>query len=560
MNSIKLRSLRVVNYLGAGDEGVTVEFDPRCTAICGPNNSGKTTILSAIEHVTSFARFSSPLPDSTATHVLYKAEAAIDDLFHFDAPKRECRFEVVLALTTDFAPTFKPRCDEAVLELGFDLTMRSGSKELMSLIVGDEAVFDSERETHRFRMKDDEHLHPQTGSTEAAGLLDRVTGHVMSFGSLRGINERGANDVHSMGRYIEGILIANWVRDAMLPDPRDPLSKKRNALLKEFQAEFADFAKLIGFELSAPSSGNELNVRIRGNVLPLSRIGTGIGECLLMMLVCKLAKELQPFIGNDPPIDIIIIEEPELHLHPMLQRRFVEYLLDYCSKNDTQLIVSTHSPTVLNVVQRRGGAIVRTEWDESSQQIAAHPVSTTGHLLRLFKEIGVSPGDLLQADKVLWVEGPYDIPVFREWLSKAPSFRNQAIAVVSLGGDASASPAFDFKAVKEINPNCMVILDSERSVAGGAPKGKRLEAKSKCDAAGIECHLTDYRSTESYFSPSALAAVYSRVPTSLDPFTELSKQVFGFSKSDCGKVAAAMTWPDIEATDVGKRIEEFLSR
>jgi hypothetical protein len=279
-----------------------------------------------------------------------------------------------------------------------------------------------------------------------------------------------------------------------------------------------------------------------------------------MMLVCKLAKELQPFMMNQPPIDIIIVEEPELHLHPRLQRVFVEYLLAYCSNNNTQLILSTHSSTVLNVVQQRGGQIVRTEWNESGQQISAHPVSTTEHLLRLFKEIGVSPGDVLQAEKVLWVEGPHDIPVFREWISKAPSFRNQSVAIVSLGGDDPASSDFDFNAVKEINPNCMVVLDSERSVAGGRPKGKRLTSKSKCAAAGIQCHLTDFRSTESYFSSSGLAAVYPSVPPALDPFTELSKQVSGFSKYDCGKVASEMTWAEIEATDLGKRIEEFLTR
>jgi hypothetical protein len=131
---------------------------------------------------------------------------------------------------------------------------------------------------------------------------------------------------------------------------------------------------------------------------------------------------------------------------------------------------------------------------------------------------------------------------------------------VSLGGDDPASRDFDFDEVKEINPNCTVILDSERSVKAGRPKDARLAAKNKCAAAGIECHLTDLRSTESYFSLSALAAVYPSVPPALDPFAELSKQVSGFSKYDCGKVASAMTWGEIEATDLGKRIEEFLTR
>jgi energy-coupling factor transporter ATP-binding protein EcfA2 len=573
MNSIKLRSLRVVNYLGAGNEGVSVEFDPHCTAICGPNNSGKTTILSAISLLSSsglrasyehasfgHAEFISLSGDGHVEARWCPAAGTTDDIFNFNASPKECRFEIGLALSEDLVSFFAPKSGEDSVEVRFSFDVKLGSKRLSSLVIKGEQIFLRESDTNFFRFNgSNAYMRKDHQGIHSVGLIRHLAGRIIQFGSLRTLGSQGGhvNDLYSLAN---GVGVAEWVRNAMLPDPKDSVSKRRHSLLKKFQVEFATFAQLSGFELSAPSSGTELNVDIRGNPIPLSRIGTGIGECLLMMLVCKLAKDLQPIIGNHPPIDIIIIEEPELHLHPKLQRRFVEYLLDYCSKNDTQLIISTHSPTVLNVVQVAGGRIVRTEWNESGQQIAAHPVSTTEHLLRLFKEIGVSPGDVLQAEKVLWVEGPHDIPAFREWLSKAPSFGNQAVAVVSLGGDDSASTDFDFKAVKEINPNCMVILDSERSVARGAPKGKRQEAKSKCADEGIGCHLTDYRSTESYFSPSALQTVYPNAPSFLDPFTELSKQVPGFSKSHCGKVAAAMTWAEIETTDIGKRIEEFLSR
>jgi hypothetical protein len=64
----------------------------------------------------------------------------------------------------------------------------------------------------------------------------------------------------------------------------------------------------------------------------------------------------------------------------------------------------------------------------------------------------------------------------------------------------------------------------------------------------------------SYFSPAAMTAICGSAPVSLDQFTEMSKQILGFSKYDCGKVAAAMTWAEIEPTDVGRIAEEFLSR
>src|SRR6202035_188271 len=98
--------------------------------------------------------------------------------------------------------------------------------------------------------------------------------------------------------------------------------------------------------------------------------------CLLIMLVSKLSKEM-PVVLNRPSVDVVMVEEPELHLHPRLQRTLLEYLVSYGRANGTQLVFSTHSPTVLNVVQKEGGSICRTEWNESQRTIELHPANST---------------------------------------------------------------------------------------------------------------------------------------------------------------------------------------
>src|SRR5713226_323533 len=47
----RLDSLEIRNYLGAGDEPVTLEFNGEHAVLCGPNGSGKTTVLSALDRV-----------------------------------------------------------------------------------------------------------------------------------------------------------------------------------------------------------------------------------------------------------------------------------------------------------------------------------------------------------------------------------------------------------------------------------------------------------------------------------------------------------------------------
>jgi predicted ATPase len=47
---------------------------------------------------------------------------------------------------------------------------------------------------------------------------------------------------------------------------------------------------------------------------------------------------------------VLLIDEPEIHLHPRWQRLLVRALTDLCAEQDTQLIITTHSEEVANAV------------------------------------------------------------------------------------------------------------------------------------------------------------------------------------------------------------------
>src|SRR5260370_29113698 len=48
---VKLDSLEVRNYLGAGDQCRRLQLDGNHSVLCGPNGSGKTTLLLALDHL-----------------------------------------------------------------------------------------------------------------------------------------------------------------------------------------------------------------------------------------------------------------------------------------------------------------------------------------------------------------------------------------------------------------------------------------------------------------------------------------------------------------------------
>jgi hypothetical protein len=179
----------------------------------------------------------------------------------------------------------------------------------------------------------------------------------------------------------------------------------------------------------------------------------------------------------------------------------------------------------------------------------------------LLASIGVSPADVFLADKILLVEGPNDIPVFKAFLEKAPSFQGQNIAVLSLGGATASGENFDAEHWSRVHPKVWAILDSERRGLGEEVRMGQRRISSSLESAGIPCHLTESRATENYLSPRALATVYGKTPADIDPFgnPNLAEQgVRQFDKRRNGEVALAMEWREIGNTDIGIFLEKFL--
>ena len=78
-----------------------------------------------------------------------------------------------------------------------------------------------------------------------------------------------------------------------------------------------------------------------GRPVDLTSVGVGVSQVMPLLVQCLLTE----------PGDLVILEQPELHLHPALQMKLADFLLA-CVRSGWQLIVETHSEHLVNRLRR----------------------------------------------------------------------------------------------------------------------------------------------------------------------------------------------------------------
>jgi putative ATP-dependent endonuclease of OLD family len=107
--------------------------------------------------------------------------------------------------------------------------------------------------------------------------------------------------------------------------------------------------------------------------------------------------------ATDVVVDTVLaVEEPEAHLHPVLQRQLFRYLL----RSQTALVVTTHSPHIAAVTQL--DALVLLRPDDTKATVAATAVRaglTPAQQTDLERYLDVSRAELLFCTAAILVEG-----------------------------------------------------------------------------------------------------------------------------------------------------------
>lgn len=158
-----------------------------------------------------------------------------------------------------------------------------------------------------------------------------------------GINQQ--IPIGSRGEHLAQALYDKTPR--VYPLPNYSSQKQKMVSLIEAVNMWLPFLDIEGKIEVVPQGRQGFSLTVGGHVLPM--LGTGISQILPVLTLCLTARR-----G-----DLVLLEQPELHLNPSIQQKLAEFLLAM-SQVDRQIIVETHSEyfvTRLRLIQARNEKI-----------------------------------------------------------------------------------------------------------------------------------------------------------------------------------------------------------
>jgi putative ATP-dependent endonuclease of the OLD family len=526
-----IAELRVENFrlYGEGDRGLALALRPGFTALVGENDSGKTAVMDALRLALGTRDQEYLRLDETDFHLPPDGSARRTEI------RIRCKFA---ALTAQDIATFIEH-----------LTHEAGTPSTPVLYVNWKATVASKNPDHRRftatevcsgRLADGPSIPSEVRgllcATYLRPLRDAERAMSAGRGSRLSLILRNTREIRENGvpfdRATPGdpkqlsILGIGDYANALLED-HGALHAAKTRLNTDYLGQIALRGDSLKGSISVSSAQSDADARLRVLLEKLElellsdgasglQPNRGLGSSNLLFMSCEML-----LLGSEPDgLPLLLIEEPEAHLHPQRQIRLMDFLQAQAAAQRQdgqaiQIIVSTHSPNLASVITL--SSLVVLSGGRAFPLAEGKTLLDKSDYSFLERFLDVTKANLFFARGVLIVEGDAEnilLPTLARIIGQ--DLTEHGVSIVNVGGTGlgrfarifqRTDPAIDGAigihvaciADLDVLPNCAPALIGK--IEPGAPlperKDRRWRVRSDFTSEELEARRTEIKARAS---------------------------------------------------------------
>jgi hypothetical protein len=251
-------------------------------------------------------------------------------------------------------------------------------------------------------------------------------------------------------------------------------------------------------------------------LIPLSKCGSGLKTILLVLINVLIMPEVEKRNISEY---FFAFEELENNLHPSLLKRLFVHLQKEVTQKNCHFFITTHSNVVVDLFSS----------DENTQLIHVYKDSTGYHSKTiesysdkkgLLNDLGNKASDLLQANGIIWLEGPSDWIYLNKWIeifSSGELKEHIHYECAFFGGSvlchfSGNEPKADNQRIEilNINSNAILVADSDKKKWDSELKDRVERIKKELRDNNSLVWVTKCREIENYIPEACLEKLFHK--------------------------------------------------